>query len=170
MAKVFFTFLLLLHAHSVWSASVTWKDQKFSISIPEGWREVKDFYGIPVTLLGPSVSPKPRAVIQIIPTDATSVKISPADAKVFGEKYAEGRKKWIEEQKGEIYELLPGKFEKDRLSTGFSYRLNKKSYIERTTYINCPKKLYHLKIILNFENRDQLNESENIVRSFACAE
>lgn len=156
---------LTLHAKSV-----NWKDVSFKIKVPEDWREVKDFYGIPVTLLGPSVSPKPRAVIQIIPTDLPPAKMSESEAKVFGEKYAEGRKKWINDQSGEIYDILPGKFEKDRLIAGVNYRINQKSYLERTYYVNCRKRLFHLKIILNFENRNELPESESIVRSFECAD
>lgn len=140
----------------------------FTVNIPEGWREVKDLYGIPVTLLGPSITPKPRAVIQIIPTDLPPAKMNETEAVSFGTKYAEGRKNWIKDQDGEIYDILPGKFEKDRLVAGFSYRLNQKSFIERTYYVNCAKRLFHLKIILNFENRDQLSESESIVRSFSC--
>ncbi len=150
--------------------SVNWKDVNFKIDVPEKWREVKDLYGIPVTLLGPSVSPKPRAVIQVIPTDAPPAKMSDDEAKIFGEKYAEGRKEWIKDQNGEIYDIQAGKFEKDRLIAGVSYRLNQKSYLERTFYVNCKKRLVHLKIILNYENRDQLTESESIVRSFECAD
>jgi hypothetical protein len=140
----------------------------FAINIPEGWREVKDLYGIPFTLLGPSITPKPRAVIQIIPTDLPPAKMNDTEAVSFGIKYAQGRKSWIKDQDGEIYDILTGKFEKDRLVTGFSYRLNQKSFIERTYYVNCAKRLFHLKIILNFENRNQLSESESIVRSFSC--
>ncbi len=143
--------------------------KEYSIKIPEGWREVKDLYGIPVTLLGPSVSPKPRAVIQIIPTNLPPAKMNDSEAVAFGMKYAEGRKLWIKEQDGEIYELVPGKFENNRMVAGVSYRLNQKSYIERTHYVNCPKQIFHLKIILNYENREQLSESESVVRSFSCA-
>ncbi len=150
--------------------TVKWKDVKFKITVPENWREANDLYGIPVTLLGPSVNPKPRAIVQIIPTDAPKVPMSEKDARGFGEKYAEGRKNWVREQGGEIYEILPGKFEDGKLSAGVSYRLNQKSYLERTYYVNCPKKLYHLKIVLNFENKDELPECESIVRSFACAD
>ncbi len=153
---------------SVTAKTVKWKDVSFSVDVPENWREVKDFYGIPVTFLGPSVSPKPRAVVQIIPTEAPSVKIKDDDAKSFGDKYAEGRKRWIAEQKGELLEILPGKIDGKFLKSGVSYRLNQKSYLERTFYTSCPKKLFHLKIVLNFENEDELELCEKIIRSFSC--
>jgi hypothetical protein len=164
-----FTCLLIL-PFSVTAKSVNWEEVNFKIDVPENWREVKDLYGIPVTLLGPSVSPKPRAVIQIIPTDAPPAPMSEKDAKAFGENYADGRKNWLKDQDAEILELLPGKFSGGKLSAGVSYRLNKKTYLERTYFVNCPKKLFHLKIILNLENRDELKTCESIVRSFACVD
>lgn len=162
--------LLLLNftAASASAKSLFYKDDKFSIDVPKKWREVKDLYGIPVTLLGPSVSPKPRAVVQVIPTSLPHGEMKKEDEKKFGEDYAEGRKRWVKEQGGEILELLPGKYEDNRLMAGVSYKLNQKRYLERTYYVNCPKKLYHLKIVLNFENLDSLKESEEIVRSFSC--
>ncbi len=168
MLKLFFLLTLLLNTLSVFADSVKWKDVSFSVDIPENWREVKDFYGIPVTLLGPSVSPKPRAVVQIIPTEAPAVKIKDDDAKSFGEKYAEGRKRWVAEQNGTVLEILPGKLDGKFLTSGVSYKINKKSYLERTFYTSCPKRLFHLKIVLNFENESELAECEKIVRSFSC--
>lgn len=165
---IFFIFCLSLQAAS--AKELSWNKIKFTVDVPDSWREVKDFYGIPVTLLGPSVSPKPRAVVQIIPTDLPPGKMNDVEAVAFGMKYGEGRKKWIAEQEGELLELLPGKFEHGRLTAGVSYRINQKSYMERTYYVNCKKRMFHLKIVLNFENRDQLSESESIVRSFACAD
>jgi hypothetical protein len=150
--------------------TVEWKSHKFNIDLPKNWREAKDLYGIPVTLLGPSVSSRPRAIVQVIPTDAPFVKMSEADARSFGEKYAEGRKAWVRAQGGELYETIPGKFEEGKLTAGVSYRLNQKSFLERTYYVNCPKKLYHLKIVLNFENKSELSDCESIVRSFSCAD
>lgn len=162
--------ILISLSSSLFAKAIDWKDARFEIRVPENWREVKDFYGIPVTLLGPSVAPKPRVVIQIIPTDLPPATMNAKEAKNFGEKYAEGRRSWISQQDGEIYDILPGKFDRDRLIAGVSYRLNKKSYIERTHYINCKRRLYHLKIVLNVENRDELPEAESVVRSFACAD
>ncbi len=150
--------------------TVAWKNIKFEITVPYKWREAKDLYGIPVTFLGPSVGSKPRAIVQIIPTDAPDIKMSVQDARGFGEKYAEGRKNWVREQGGEIYDVLPGKFEDGKLTAGVSYRINQKSYLERTYYANCAKKLFHLKIVLNFENKNELSDCESIVRSFSCAD
>lgn len=170
MARLLFFLIFSLISFAVPAAEITWNDVKFTIDVPKSWRVVNDFYGIPVTLLGSSVSPKPRAVIQIIPTDLPPGKISEKDAKGFGEKYAEGRKNWVKEQEGELHELLPGKFENGRLMAGVSYRINQKHYLERTVYLNCKKRLFHLKIVLNFENRSELPLSESIVRSFSCAD
>ena len=159
---------LNFYATSVAAKSISYKESRFSVDVPKNWREVKDLYGIPVTLLGPSVSPKPRAVVQIIPTPLPHGEMKKEDAKKFGEDYAEGRKRWLKEQGGELLELLPGSYQENRLMAGVSYKLNQKRYLERTYYVNCPKQLYHLKIVLNFENLDSLKESEEIVRSFAC--
>lgn len=168
MLKLLLPLITLLVSLPVSARTVKWRDVTFSVEVPENWREVKDFYGIPVTLLGPSVAPKPRAVVQIIPTEAPAVEIKDDDAKAFGEKYAEGRKRWVSEQKGEVLEILPGKLEGKFLTAGVSYRLNKKSYLERTFYTSCPKKLFHLKIVLNYENVSELAECEKIIRSFSC--
>ncbi len=170
MTRLLFISLFCFQISPAVAKTVEWKNVKFEIDVPEDWRAANDLYGIPVTILGPSVSSKPRAIIQIIPTDAPSVKMSEKEARSFGEKYAEGRKSWVRELGGEIYEILPGKFEEGKLTAGVSYRLNQKSYLERTYYVNCPKKLFHLKIVLNLESKNQLFKSESIVRSFSCAD
>ena len=154
------------------SKTLVWKDQRFAIDVPEGWREVKDLYGIPVTILGP-VKNQTRPVVQVIPTPLNAVEIKVENAKSFGEKYAEGRYKWLQAQRGKLIELLPGRFEtlKDgskMLYAGVSYQMNQKAFIERTFYVSCPKKIFHLKIVQNFELVNQLQESEAIVRSFQC--
>lgn len=154
------------------SKSIAYKGHKFSIDVPEGWREVKDLYGIPVTVLGP-VQNQTRAVVQVIPTPLKEVEIKLENAKAFGEKYAEGRRKWLKEQNGTLIELVGGHFEtlKDSspmLYAGVSYQMNKKAFIERTFYVKCPKNIFHLKIVQNFELVKQLDASEAIVRSFQC--
>ena len=170
MIKAFIFFICVLSLNAVSAKEIAWEKFTFKVEVPETWREVKDFYGIPVTLLGPSLPAKPRAVVQIIPTELPPGKMNLQESVAFGIKYGEGRKKWISEQQGELLELLPGKFENGRMTAGVSYRINQKSYLERTYYVNCRKNLFHLKIVLNFENREQLPESETIVRSFACAD
>ena len=170
MARHLILFIFCLSSNAVFAKAISWNKINFNVDVPESWREVKDFYGIPVTLLGPSVSPKPRAVIQIVPTDLPPGKMDEKEAIGFGMKYGEGRTKWVAEQEGELLELLPGKFEDGRLTAGVSYRINQKSYLERTYYVNCKKRMVHLKIVLNFENREQLPECESIVRSFSCAD
>lgn len=165
-------FIFLVLPSSALSKSLVYKDQKFSIDVPEGWREVKDLYGIPVTILGP-VQNQTRAVVQVIPTPLKEIDIKAENAKGFGEKYAEGRHRWLKEQNGQLIELQPGRFEvlKDgskMLYAGVSYQMNKKAFIERTFYVSCPKKIFHLKVVQNFELVKELHKSEAIVRSFQC--
>lgn len=167
----FFLFFAGLNP-GAWAKSLTWKADSFSIDVPNGWREVKDLYGIPVTILGP-VENKTRAVVQVIPTPLKDVEIKAENAKAFGEKYAEGRRLWLKAQNGKLIELLAGRFEtlKDgskMLYAGVSYQMNQKAFIERTFYVRCPKKIFHLKIVQNFELVDQLDKSDAIVRSFQC--
>lgn len=167
----FLIFLAGINPEAV-AKSLTWKTDSFSINVPSGWREVKDLYGIPVTIMGP-VQNKTRAVVQVIPTPLKDIDIKAENAKAFGEKYAEGRHKWLKAQNGKLIELLAGRFEtlKDgskMLYAGVSYQMNQKAFIERTFYVSCPKKIFHLKIVQNFELVKDLPESEAIVRSFQC--
>lgn len=166
-------FLLLLFTFPTFAKSVTWRDATFSVDVPKDWKVVNDLYGIPVTLMGPSVAPKPRAVIQIIPTNNSAVKVQAGDVAKFDKQYVEGRNKWIREQSGTLLEFKKTQFETRHdkapmLSAGVSYKLNHKHYLERTHYIGCPERLYHVKLILNFENLDSQKECEKIIRSFAC--
>lgn len=158
----------MLLSAPLWARTLSYDGQTFSMDVPTEWKDVKDLYGIPITLLGPSVAPKPRVVIQVIPTKLPHGEMKESDAKKFGEDYAEGRKRWVKEQEGEILELVPGSFEKNRLMAGVSYKIHHKRFLERTVYVNCPKKLFHLKLILNFENLESLSEAQNILRSFEC--
>jgi len=165
--------LVLLFALPAFARSVTWKDAVFSVDVPKDWKVVNDLYGIPVTLLGPSVAPKPRAVIQVIPTNNSAVKVQASDVEKFDQQYVEGRKKWLAEQNGTLLEFRKTNFDvradkTPMLSAGVSYQLNQKHYLEHTHYIGCPGRLYHLKLILNFENLGSLKEGEKIIRSFAC--
>lgn len=170
-------FLFLLSgiiASPSFAKSLTWKDSTFSINVQDGWKEAKDLYGIPVTLLGP-IRNQTRPIVQIIPTSIDDIAIKPENAKGFGEKYAVGRKDWLSKQNGKLIELLPGRYEvlksgSKMLYAGVSYQINQKAFIERTFYISCPKKIFHLKIVQNFELVSALKDSEDVVRSFACKE
>lgn len=166
-------FLSLFLTHAAWGNVISYGEHRFEISYPADWKEVKDFFGIPVTLLGPFQKNDARPVIQIIPTKTPPMKMTQEELLEFNKNYESGRKKWVGKNNGKLFEVEKAKLTEDKkgykiLSAGVSYQVNFKSYIEKTFYINCPKNLFNLKIVLNKGNKDFLPKALEIVRSFEC--
>lgn len=131
---------------------------------------MNDMFGIPVTLMGPfNKSINARPIIQIIPTDQKPMPMSEKDVITFDKNYANGRKKWLNENNGNLIKLIPAKLEgKSILTAGVEYSMTGKGYVVRTFYINCPENLYNLKIFLHAGLADYLPVAEETVRSFSC--
>ena len=167
--------LLFLIPFAAFSATqkLRFKDQQFLVSMPQDWKAVNELYGIPITLLGPMINNETRAVIQVIPTGEKSSTLTIKDSEDFSKKYAEGRRQWIKSQNGNVIDILPGKLSQTSkgiliLEAGVSYQIHQKSFAERTYYVQCPKQIVHLKIVLNVGLIQSMPTAESIVRSFQC--
>lgn len=166
-------FFSLFASSLSFAATHSWKSEKFNLNVPSEWQSMNDFFGIPVTFLGPQINKDPRTVIQVIPTDAQPLKMEEKELTSFNSDFEKRKKDWLSKREGVLYGLLPASFEKfgkeKMIVAGLSYKIGDASFIEKTYYINCPSKLYQLKLLVKLGESARLSAGEDIVRSFTCA-
>lgn len=154
-------------------AEIIYGLHKFTLSYPSTWKEVKDFFGIPITILGPMQSNGSRPVVQIVPIGGEKLSFSDTEVKQWSQRHDENSRKWMSKNGGILEEIWAGKLEtrKDgtkQLVAGLSYRIGTKSFFEKIYYVSCPKGNFNIKILLNQGSKEFLTSAESIVGSFAC--
>lgn len=165
--------LLFIFCSSVWAKPVTWKTYSFDIEHPADWKEVKDMFGIPVTILGPYQTNESRPVIQIVPVAEKSIAFTDAEVKKWNDNHDRNSREWIKRNNGKLEKLWPGVLEKRKDGTqqlvgGLAYQLNNLAFIEKIYYLSCPKNTWNFKILINQGSKEFLPIAEKIVGSFKC--
>jgi hypothetical protein len=168
-----FILVFILFAHVAWSKSVTWKKYTFSIDYPSDWKEVKDFFGIPVTILGPFQANDSRPVIQIVPVAEKSLSFSDEEMKKWNANHEKNSREWMKKHNGKLQKIWPGILEKRKDGTkqlvgGLTYELNSIPFFEKIYYLACPGRTWNFKILINQGSKKLLPVAEKIVESFQC--
>ena len=171
--RLFFAFALILSSTSSLAKNFSAEGKEFSFDLPSTWREAKNLYGVPLSLLAPVQPNNSRAVILVTPTPLEKIRFGKEFVQSFDKNYQEGRLAWLKEEGGAARSFEASKLEswpgvKEVMSSGYEYQLGVKSFIERSFYIGCEADFYHVKVLVNEGNRSQLAESIDIVRSFKC--
>ena len=166
-------YLFSLGSSPAQAVAIEYKTHSFSIDFPKGWKEVRDFFGVPVSILGPFQTNQSRPVIQIVPTTQKAIEFTSAEVAKWNENHKANTEKWMSKHGGRLQSLVPGVVEvrKDgtrQLVGGLLYQLHAKSFIEKIYYISCPKGLYNIKILVNQGSKEFLQSAEKIVGSFKC--
>jgi hypothetical protein len=143
-----------------------------SLSLPLNWQSVLDLYGMPLTILGPTVDGS-RPVISFTPTKL-NLKFYQKSLEQNYYEYKNGREEWVKESDGKVLEFFPYTVEKghDGMEihrVGYSYSINTSTYFEYSYYILCGEKLFHAKSILKKTHLQEFQKNiEDIVGSFDC--
>lgn len=168
-----FILVYTLVVHVSWAKTVTWKNSTFNIDYPADWKEVKDFFGIPVTILGPYQKNDSRPVIQIIPIGEKVIEFTDQEMKKWNENHEKNSREWMSKHNGKLQKIWPGVLEKRKdgskqLVAGLTYELNSIPFFEKIYYLACPKKMWNFKILINQGSKALLPAAEKIVESFQC--
>ncbi|MEK7690679.1 MAG: hypothetical protein AAB425_06635 [Bdellovibrionota bacterium] len=196
-AATFGAILLLASVQSPHAATprgVTVGAQKFEfasplsaqveLSVPSGWRAVKDFYGIPVTLLGPEPAnmrkdpSSRRAVLQIIPAPRNArvpasdpAKISAKQLQAAGTSFAAGKKKWFYKMGIQKYQFRPTTTLKvspalTLLKTSVDYQVGGRMLIENNFYGKIGSRFVQIKsVVPESENNQRHPEIQRVIAS-----
>jgi hypothetical protein len=129
-------------------------EDRFTIDVPKDWQSPLDFYGFPVSLIGPDTAEGRRTVIGITPAGASD------DEKVFdqGDKdikaYIAGREAWLEQFDGksisyDSYQKTKWEGIEEAHTLGYHYSLPTGKFYERSIFILCNgRRLYHVKSLV----------------------
>jgi len=132
-------------------------DDRFTIDVPKDWQSPLDFYGFPVSLIGPDTNEGRRTVIGITPAGASD------DEKVFdqGDKdikaYIAGREAWLEQYDGksisfDSYQKTKWEGIEEAHTLGYHYSLPTGKFYERSLFVLCNgRRLYHIKALVPSE-------------------
>ena len=150
-------------------------DDQFTINVPNGWQTPKDFYGFPVSLIGPDNKEGHRTVIGIIPSGAADTE------KVFdqGDKdiksYISGREAWLEKFEGksisyDSYQKTKWPGVEEAHTLGYHYELPTGKFYERSIFVLCNgRRLYHLKSITHSEYEKTDNKIvDETIKTLKC--
>ncbi len=152
---------------------ITYKNFSFSIDHPSDWKEVKDFFGVPVTILGPYQKNETRPLVQIIPIGKKGLGLTGPEVKKWNQNHQKNSRAWLEKHGGELQSIWDGKVEtkKDgskQIVAGLTYQLKTKAYYEKIYYVSCPNGFYNLKVLVNQGSKEFVKPAEKIAESFSC--
>lgn len=150
-------------------------NQKFSMELPDGWKDVEDFAGSPLVFFGPENKEGPRTVVTIAPTGEEDSKKFFAGMKKNSGGYKAGREEWLKGVFGESISYDEYKEEKwngieKAHLLGYHYELPSGKFYERSVYILCGgNKLFYIKSLVpeNFENTHN-DLVEKTIKSLKC--
>jgi len=178
MMKTTLVLTLLFSALSSQAATKNYfmQNQKFSIDVPNGWREVNDFLGTPLALFGPEQpNDEPRIVMLVAPTGLEDtknfLKHPPKDIST----YKAGREAWLEETYGSSKSYDKFKQEKwagieNSNQLGYHYENANGSFYERSIYITCAgNKIFYIKSLVPEKLEKTANSVvQNTIKSLKC--
>lgn len=155
--------------------SYSLQNQKFSISVPNGWKDVEDFAGAPLVLFGPENKEGPRTVVSLSPTGQEDTKNFFAGMKKNVAGYKVGREDWLKGNFGESISYDPYKEEKwsgveTAHELGYHYEITAGKFYERSVYILCGgNKLFHIKSLVPEQFESTHNTLvEQTIKSLKC--
>jgi hypothetical protein len=172
--------LALLAGSPATAATKTFKLERGTVKmdVPEEWQDAEDLFGMPLMLLGPETTDR-RPVITVTPTGMDGISLDPKDVAANQEDYKAHRKEWLEQYEGKALNFFPYEAQKwagvsEAHAMGYRYTLKSPEgtdteFVERSYYVVCKNKLYHLKsLVTATQEKAHGKEVERTVRSFTC--
>lgn len=162
----------LICSSSVWSKSFEIEGVKFSLEVKNDWVDTVGLFDIPLTLSGPMAN-EIRPIITVTPTEMKKVKFIEQKNNQANEDYQIERKKWLATHKGNAisfhpYQKVKWEGVEEAHILGYSYAINENVYDEKTYYVLCEGRLYHLKSLVQEIHFESLTEIDGMIRSFKC--
>ena len=148
------------------------KDLNVAVEIPKGWKSAEKLFGMPFVLLGPEQKPK-RPVIGIVNTTIDQ-NLSMNTVKKELDLYQDGRKKWVEKNKGKVIRFAPYQMRLTKNSyqmhvLGLEYEMGGQKFVELSQYLTCSNRLIHIKSLYTTEQFKKLKKTnKQIIESLKC--
>jgi len=165
---------------SFWAAAATYavsgttiKHDQFSIDLPDGWTELDDVMGIPLLLVGPMVTGR-RPSISVSPTGLNARDLSLDRLKSEEKNFQKEKEEFLAQANAKILKFFP--YEKSKWAKdievhvlGVEYEAAGLQFLDRTYYISCKGKLFHLKSMMLLNHGAKISDQvANSVKSFRC--
>lgn len=147
---------------------------KVSFELPGDWQTVNKEVGIPLKLLGPLYENR-RPVILFVPIDLKDEKLILDDKKKAEDSYKLGRLAWLQTFNGKTISFLPLKEftlndkKIEVMQFGHLYQFEETNFEEKSFYISCNKKTFHIKTLIQVEHVMKWSLTvKQITDSFKC--
>jgi hypothetical protein len=147
---------------------------KIKLNLPKDWQAAHDVFGLPLVIMSPEVSDGGRrAVISVVPTGLTGVKMDPKNLGADQKSYQKARKEWLSQYEGKALEFFPYKNTKwgnsDVHTIGYKYEINGEQLVENSYYVVCNDQLYHFKSMTTTAQDSAFKGAiDDSLRSFQC--
>ena len=163
--------LILILCIQVSFASVG-KETAFNLKVPRNWQQMKGFYGVPFTYLGPKSSNGIRPTIQVIPTEQKMFTLDGARIKQFDEKNKAAKERWLAKSNGYLLSYKPAELKKigklDVYVSQATYKYGNNGFEAKTYFTFCDKKLLQIKSLTSLAQDSGMKENDKIIESFQC--
>jgi hypothetical protein len=172
MFRVFMVFVFAVNAHAK-IEKFDFKEGKVRFDLPTTWQAARNFFGVPLMLLGPQKGDR-RPVISVVPTGIAGVSFDSASLKKDQEGYKKGRENWLTKLGGKSVEYYPyqnpkWKNTEEVHTIGYRYAVGEKEFSEMSYYVVCGGRLFQFKTVLS-KTHEKIYSSvvDGIMRSFSC--
>jgi hypothetical protein len=143
-----------------------------TFTLPDEWQSVTKEMGVPVKLLGPKFQDQ-RPVIVVSPIDMKNEVITLDNPEEALASYKKSRLVWLQKFNGSALDFAPIKVFKagnhNVHQFGLTYAFNSENYSEKSLYVECENKIFHIKTLAKLEHvKKWEDEVTKIINSFQC--
>lgn len=148
------------------------KEASFALDVPKSWQQMKDFYGVPFTYLGPKSSNGIRPTIQVIPTEQKKFTMDGTRLTTFDDKHKRAKERWLGKTNGYLISYTP--IRKISHPTGdmyvsqAKYKQGDRGFDTKTYFTFCNQKLLQIKSLSSTAKDSGMKENDTIIQSFRC--
>ncbi len=151
------------------------KKERVKIDVPAKWQDAQDLYGIPLVIAGPTQDGL-RPSLAITPTGIAELQFDEKSLGKTQDEYKKGREAWLKNNGGKSIAYIPYQSEKWNgievaHTIGYRYEREGKKFVEKSYYVICNKKLYHMKSLMTDGQEKEIGKTmDKTIKSFACGE
>ena len=183
-SKFYYSFLMMIfalalsgpldsHGAQARNFSEKIKGGQIHYQVPRGWERVRDLYGMPLTLLGPSKKGV-RPVLSITTSKAKIKKFDFEDPSHEFDEYQRSRKDWAKRKGARVLSFrrlrqLTWRGFNQVFTAGFSYNYNNRVFNEDSFYALCRGRLVFLKALApQTLSKKQKYGLDRLIESLRC--
>jgi hypothetical protein len=170
-------FLLLiiffsLNSYATKSVQLPPEGPQVEISGPQGYRLERDFLGLPWVFIEEGKTSN-RSSLVVTLSGLANVDFNPLLLQKNYQQYQEGREAWAKKNGLSIKKFLPYQTfknpqDKEIHAAGYIFANEQGVFHEQSFYLECPKNLVHLKILIETTKVDKMNHLLQSIKTTRC--